>query len=297
MNKITLLFKDLIDMHCHIYPDVSIDHPQTFSNEELVDQCHDAGMLGLVLKTHGWPQPAVANMLNNRYEDFYVIPSATLNVGSGGPYPWTVDMARSMGCRYVWLPTWGAYNDYRIGNGGMMLENRNYIPKMKEMDESLFCRLTDENGELNDNIKECIELAKEFDLIMGTGHAGNEEALVALRYANKIGYKKMVFTHPCGGLDDFTYAQLKEAADLGAYIEVTCLSMLPRYQAITVQTLKEVIDTCGADHVYLSSDYFFDNTPPVPMQFEMIFGGLYSLGTKYEDLQKMVEIPRKLLDI
>ena len=55
MKDIESLLYGAIDMHVHAYPDVSLNHPQHRTNDDVIAQCRAAGMGGLVLKPHGWP--------------------------------------------------------------------------------------------------------------------------------------------------------------------------------------------------------------------------------------------------
>ena len=68
-----------------------------------------------------------------------------------------------------------------------------------------------------------IGLVAEHDLTLATGHVTPEETLQILKAAKAAGVKRLIVTHPL--LDpQFTWMsieQLKEAADLGAFIELT----------------------------------------------------------------------------
>jgi hypothetical protein len=72
-------------------------------------------------------------------------------------------------------------------------------------------------------VHEVIKIVAQHDLALATGHVTPEETLQILRAAKAAGVKRLIVTHPL--LDpQFTLMsieQLKAAADLGAFIELT----------------------------------------------------------------------------
>ena len=44
MKDIESLLHGAIDMHVHAYPDVSLNHPQHRTNDDVIAQCREAGM-------------------------------------------------------------------------------------------------------------------------------------------------------------------------------------------------------------------------------------------------------------
>lgn len=297
MKDIDNLLSGAIDMHVHAYPDMSLKHPQSLSNRDVIEQCREAGMGGLVLKTHGWPEPALAYQLNSDYDDFTVYASASLNLMAGGPYPWVVDMAIGMGCKMVWLPTWSAYSDHEHTGFGTIAEN--YIPSVKTgMKEEDFYCLLDRDGNLLPNIKECIALCRDHDIVMGTGHISSEESLAVGRFANDIGYHKLCLTHPRSDCSFNTFEQIKAFAEMGHYVEVCALNVSPVYEPYATMTtleVKQMIETIGADHCYISTDHFFDKLPSIPEQILIVLSGLSKEGVSYEQLQAIMDNPKKLL--
>lgn len=297
MFDIKELIQYHVDMHVHSNPDCSPLHPQHASNEDVVKLCHDAGMHGFVLKTHMWPAVGLAKKLNEMYDDFTVYPSVSLNLTAGGPYPWVMDMAIKNGARFVWLPTWSSINDKKCAGGFTQLViNEKSNEYLQDIPDEQFYTVCDENGELKDNIKKIIEMAKEANIVLGTGHGTTEEALQVMRYANSIGYKKVVFTHPACNLDAYSMDQLKEFAQLGGVIELTTLCVQPEINTMTPQLWKETCEACGYDHCMLSSDQFFDWTPPIPVQYEKLMHDMYDLGCTMEQLKTMAQVPLNLIE-
>lgn len=294
MRDLEELLYGAIDMHVHACPDISISHPQKRTNHQVISECQKAGMKGIVLKTHGWPSVGLAHQLNEEINDFTVFPSVSLNKMSGGPHPWTVEMAIAMGARVIWLPTWSALSDRRKGGFGEIAQK--YLPRTKtELKESDFYRLIDENGCLLEELKECILLCRDSDIVLCTGHISAEESLAVGRFAREIHYEKLCLTHPVCECSYHTINQLKEFAQMGYYIELCTLNVDPEYGCIKIEGIKRIIDEVGASRCYLSTDHFFDLESSIPEQLIGVLRGLEKEGICYEDLKVMMENPGQIL--
>lgn len=293
-KEIETLLEGAIDMHVHAAPDISLEHPQHRSNEDVIEQCRKSKMGGIVLKTHGWPSIRLAQTLDAMHEDFRVFPSVTLNKMSGGPHPWVVEMAIAMGAKMIWLPTWSAKND-RLHPGFNGIAPK-YLPLTKDWTDADLYEMVDENGNLTEEIKMCIQLCKEADVVLGTGHISAEESWEVGKYAHEIGYKKLVLTHPCNKSAHNTLEQIKAFAELGYAVEICTLNLAPLHTVLTIPELKHLIEEVGADHCFLSTDHFFDWTPSIPDQLYQALGCLLDVGVSYETLERMMKVPRTLLE-
>lgn len=54
-KKIDDLLVGAVDLHVHSFPDVSLHTGMEHTNGDVIEACRRAGMAGLVLKAHGWP--------------------------------------------------------------------------------------------------------------------------------------------------------------------------------------------------------------------------------------------------
>lgn len=296
MKEIAELLYGAIDMHVHAYPDVSLKHPQHRSNDNVIEQCITAGMGGLVLKTHGWPSVGLAHQLNGEHENFTVYPSVSLNVMAGGPHPWVVEMAIGMGARMIWLPTWSAASDRNHTGFGVIAEQ--YIPRTKAgLRDKDFYYLLDEKGNLSEEIKECIVLCRDHDIVLGTGHISAEESMAVGRFAQEIGYHKVCLTHPRSDCSFNQFEQIQAFAQMGHYVEFCTLAVAPMYSSMSIGDMKRIIEEAGPEHCYISTDHFFDWTPSIPQQIYEVLGCLMESGVSYEDLQVIMDNPKHLLGV
>lgn len=297
MEKIADLLEGYIDMHVHAFPDISLAHPQHRDNETVIRECREAGMAGIVLKTHCWPAPGLARELNALYDDFSVYPSVTLNMTAGGVHPWVVEMAAAQGARVIWLPTWSAANDHESGQGfGAIAET--YVPLLHtELDDGAYYQLLNKDGMLKDEVKECIALCKEKDLVLCTGHISGEESAAVGEFAAAIHYSKVVLTHARSRCAFNTFEQIRNFTAMGHYVEFCALNVAPLHTSISIDEMKYVINAIGPDHVVLSTDFFFDWVPSIPQQLYTVLGCLQADGVPYEALKIMAATPRHIMGL
>lgn len=290
------LMHHAIDMHCHVQFDTSDDSLQTQTTESLIETCHEDGMKGIVLKTHGWPAVRLAKKLNSVYRDFHVYPSVTLNVTAGGPYPWVVEMAYQLGAKFIWLPTWSSLNDRKskVSFTQIMID-KNYNRFFKDIPEECFYAEINGEGNLKQNIKDIVNLCKEHNLVLGTGHGSTEEALAVAKYAQEVGFSKLVFTHPNVGVSDVTDVQIKEFTECGGYIELCMLETEPFADCMTPDHWLRICRNVGFDHCFLSSDHFWDWPMSIPAQFRHFLTNMHNVGASMDELMQMMNVPEKLM--
>ena len=195
-----------IDLHAHHDPD---SYPRDLDAFEVVKLAKERGLRGIVLKNH-WTETAGLAYLARKYATpgFEVFGAVTLDTAVGGVNPqavrYMVDVVGHRG-RIVWMPTHDSEHEVRYNK-----ESRPFVRVSRD-------------GKLLPEVHEVITIVAQHDLALATGHVTPEEALQILRAAKAAGVKRLIVTHPL--LDpQFTYMsieQLKTAADLGAFIELT----------------------------------------------------------------------------
>ena len=163
-----------------------------------------AGMSGCVLKCHMAPTAGRAALVRKVYPQFNAVGSVTLNKPLGGLNPDAVVTAGKMGARYVWFPT---------------MDAKAYMEHRHQPDADMGLTVKDTDGTLCAPAKKVIEAAVKYDMIIGTGHLSPQESLMIVRYASSCGAKRICVTHVTHPNSWMDSNQLKEAQDLGAYIE------------------------------------------------------------------------------
>jgi uncharacterized protein DUF6282 len=226
-----------IDLHAHHDPD---SYPRDLDGFEVAKLARDRGLRGIVLKNH-WEETAGLAYLARKYATpgFEVFGAVTLDTAVGGVNPqavrYMVDVVGSRG-RIVWMPTHDSEHEVRYNK-----ESRPFVSVSRD-------------GRLLPNVHEVIALVAQHDLALATGHVTPDEALMILRAAKAAGVKRLIVTHPL--LDpQFTYMsveQLREAAGLGAFIEITGGAVAregePKKRALAA------LRAIGARHFIVGSD-------------------------------------------
>jgi hypothetical protein len=179
-----------------------------------------------------------------------------------------IDVTGSRG-RIVWMPTHDSEHEVRYNK-----ENRPFVSVSRD-------------GKLLPNVHEVIALVAEHDLALATGHVTPEEALMILRAAKAAGVKRLIVTHPL--LDPqftlMTVPQLREAADMGAFIEITGGAVIREGEPKT-RTLA-ALRAIGARHFIVGSDAGLRGRENHTDTLALAAKALRAAGTSEADLNLM----------
>jgi hypothetical protein len=290
------LLEGAIDLHSHGYPETSFDIKMRLEDVEVAELAAKAGMKGFVLKSHMWPTVGRVYLLKNQIKEIEVWPSITLNTSSGGFSPWATESALRQGAKVIWMPTWSAKND--LQRGGFSHFMKKYLPTLNQIEISDGLSVFNDSGEVDRKVKEILALAKEYDVIVSTGHLSAEEAVALGQEAKKIGLKKFIFGHPDSNSVGGQMEHIKAIAKMGFYVEFCCLGLLPPFQRISVQEICRRIKEIGANHSILTTDAFFEWAPPLSEMMRMFIGTLLDQGITKSEIEIMVrKNPGELLNV
>jgi len=123
----------------------------------------------------------------------------------------------------------------------------------------------------------------------------SRRSLAITQEAERIGFTRLVITHPLVDSVGATREQMKEMVKRGAYIEFCALNI---FAGNNLNRIPEFIAEFGADHCILSTDAFREWIPPGPEFLRMFIGRLLMVsGIDEEALRTMVQRnPAFLLD-
>jgi len=259
-----------IDLHAHHDPD---SYPRQADAFEIARLAMERGLRGIVLKNH-WTETAGVAYLVRRYATpgFEVFGAVTLDTPIGGVNPQAVrymaDVAGGYG-RIVWMSTHDSEHEVRYNK-----EQRPFVRVSRA-------------GTLLPEVHEVIGLIAQHDLTLATGHVTPEETLQILRAAKAAGVKRMIVTHPL--LDpQFTWMsidQLREAADLGAFIELTGGAVTadgePKRRALAA------VKAIGGSHFIVGSDAGLAGRPNHTDTLALAAKSLRAAGVSEADLTLM----------
>lgn len=283
-----------IDLHVHGYPDISLEVHTRVEDHEIASLVADSGMAGFVLKSHIWPTVGRAHYLRRHFSNIAIYSSITLNITAGGLNPISVESAAKQGAKVVFMPTWSAGND--LGRGGFSSHMKSYLPTTTSMTPEKGIWLLDENGNLLNEVKEVLDIARQYGMVIGTGHVSPRESLALAKEAKRVGNLPIIFSHPDSTSVGGTLEDMKLMTSEGAYVEICALGLMPAFQRIKPADIVSTVRELGVDKCVLSTDFFFDWPPPPPEMLRMTVGTLLTAGLTPEEIVVLIRTnPAKLL--
>ena len=180
MSKVVLT--GICDIHVHTAPDL---RPRAYTDFEMMEAGIRVGARAIVLKSHHGTTMNRAFLCNERNRllhrgdnNFTMFGSITLNDAVGGLNPVATETALKMGAKVIWLPTTGAANHHRAygKEGGI--------------------ECLDADGNVTPAVDAIISIAKQYDVVLGTGHISGQEIFKVVERARRMGLRKIVVTHP-----------------------------------------------------------------------------------------------------
>ena len=270
-----------IDLHAHYGPD---SYERQWDAFEVVKLAKERGLRGIVLKNH-WSESAGLAWMARKYATpgFEVFGAVALDTPVGGVNPMAVrymaDVEGHYG-RIVWMPTHDSEHevDYEKGSRTKAIVSR--------------------NGKLIPEVFDILDLIKERNLTLATGHVEPWEALLIMAEAKKRSITRIIVTHPLLGpmFTSLTLEQMKEAVKLGGAIEITAgtVSGNGPNKAKAIDAIKAL----GTENVFVASDSGLVGTPNHPDALAMAAKALRAAGFTEQDLNRMFkETPARLVGL
>lgn len=275
-----------IDMHLHIGPD---EMPTRVDALEAAEQAADAEMKAIVLKNHSYPTTPVAAIAQELFPEIKVFGSVCLDYEIGGLNVGALERQAHFGAKVVWMPTFSSTNSRaKMRELGLKLEGDGFS-------------VLEEDGKLVPEIGPILEIVKQYDMVLASGHMSPEEIFAVVEEAKNKRIDKIVITHPSDG--EFmekilSIEELRQLAGMGALIEQTMVTLLPTEFCHDPEERVEMIKTIGIEHCIMSTDLGqYWNLPPAEgMRFFMAI--LLRKGLNEKDIEIMAkENPLRLLGL
>lgn len=282
--------KGVIDFHVHSAPDV---FGRSLDDLDVARKAAEAGMGAIVLKNHVAETAARAYLARKEVPGIQVFGGVTLNNAVGGVNPAAVEWMLRMLGRYgkvVWLPTF---------------EADHHVKYFKEATEGI--RVVEGNRVLS-KVEEVMRICARNDLVLETGHASAEEALLLIERARELGVQKVVVTHAIAAVVDMSLEQLQRAAELGAFLEVIYLTHLmgptahldwmQHWKRTSIADYARAIKAIGAEHFILSTDLGSAGNPTPFDGYRALIAGLKKEGLQDDQIDLMAQKnPARLLGL
>lgn len=228
--------RGLVDLHVHCGPDRI---PRALDAIEAAEQASKAGLRALVLKSHYEPTASWAYFAAKAVSTVEVFGGVALNLALGGINPAAVEhMVQVLGQRgrIVWMPTFDAENHVRH-----FRESRPSVPVTRE-------------GRLLPAVIGVLDVVRKHDLVLATGHLAPAESRLLIREAVKRGVRRILVTHAMLSPVRMSKAEMREAAQAGAFIEFVYNGLIGKNRELTAKDYADAIRYVGPERCVLASD-------------------------------------------
>ncbi len=267
---LTSPIEGMIDFHVHSSPDV---FGRAIDDFEVARKAVEAKMGALVLKNHVMETGARAFLAKRQVPGIPIFGGIVLN----GPYginpeavQWMWRMEGGLG-KVVWLPTFDADN---------------HVKTFKDAPEGM--KVVDAQGKVLPAVIEIMKICAKQNLVLCTGHASGSESLAVVKQAMDVGVRHVVVTHAMFTVVNMTLEQMKQAAAMGAKIEVDFLGVLmgpnahmawmSHWKNVSVKDNAEAIKAIGAQHFVMGSDLGQTGNPSHVDGMKAMVAGLKAQG-------------------
>jgi hypothetical protein len=269
-----------IDMHVHTAP---CPFPRPFDDAELAILARDMGLKAVVVKDHHQPTTGRVHHAKKLAVGIDLFGSVVLNTYVGGMNPYAVEVAvRFYGARVVCFPTITAAAHLEAFGK----------PSFKSYDVD-FRPVTGisviKEGELTPEAAEIIQICYEEDVCLFTGHVSASEIRAIISQSTRLGFRKVVVTHPLYKVPALSLEEQKEFAENeGVFLEYTFLPMTPIW-GVTAQETAQTIRAVGVENCLMSSDLGNWLNPSAPEGFRCFIQNMLFCGIKPEEIEIMIK--------
>ena len=281
------LIRGAYDMHIHSAPDVL---PRKFNDIVLAEHAVEAGMAGVVLKSHYICTADRANLINEMFPALKAFGGLCLNNSMGGLNPQAVDVAGRLGTKVVWFPTVDAENEAKniAGEPVPGVPQPYWMTIAKAMLEKGISGGPVKvvvDGKVTESAQQCMEVIADYDMILATGHIAPEEMIPVVQAAREAKVNRVVITHPEFPATFLTIDQQKELAKYDVMFE-RCFTQ-PFTGKVEWSTVYENIRTIGPASTILSTDLGQSTAPWVEEGMGMFMTNLLDNGFTERELEVM----------
>lgn len=276
-ERVLQLMEGAYDLHTHTAPDF---FPRSLNDFELMKQADQYKMAGVMLKNHLDPTPARAILANSCGFKARAFGSVAMNLSVGGLNPVAAWKYLELGARILWMPT---------------IHSRNQIEYCK-IDAKLQhtgIRLLDDNGNLKPEVLEILDLAKEYEAAVATGHISIGESMALCTAARERGIKT-ILTHPDWACTMVPVEIQKRLVSKGVIVEKLWFDVGPNL--ITAEYIAQTIKELKPENCFMATD-LGQKGMELPTEGMMHFmDAMLEQGLSYEQVHEMThEIPAAIL--
>lgn len=265
-----------IDMHAHADPDGT---PRKIDAIDLAKLAKSRGMRAIVLKNHYEPTASLAYIVRKEVPGIQIFGGVTMDLTNGGVNPAAVEWMSKVKGGYgkvVWMPTFDS--EYQVTQSK---QNRPFARVSKD-------------GMLLPEVVQVIGLVAKHNMVLETGHISPAEVLAVVREGKSQGVRNILVTHATNEFPGLSIAQVKEVAQMGAYLEFVWSGA----QGAGLAHWIEAIRAAGPEHCVIASDLGQPNNPLHPDGLLELYRTLKAQGFSDGEVALMSKTnPARLLGI
>ena len=266
------LIKGAIDIHIHIPPDPN--RRRRLTAYEVVVQAKEAGMRGVVLKSHDYVTTPVTYLLQQLLSGIEIFGGLALDEEVGGLNPSAVEMAGKIQTRIVWMHTFSSQCDAQ---------------KRKIAGKGI--SILDSQGKILPAVKDILQSIKKYEMTLATGHISTPEIFALLEEAQRIGIQRTIITHPIS-VSFWCSASLEEQKKMvrpGVFIEHCFIATMPTGDRIDPQKIADAMRAVGPENCIMSTDFGQIFNPPPVEGMRMYIETMLRYGITENEIITMVK--------
>jgi hypothetical protein len=274
------------DLQVHVAPDVI---ERRIDDLDLAKEFLAHGLRGFVLKSHYFPTAERAKVVSRAVPGIAAYGAITLNHSVGGLNPVAVELAGRSGAKIVWMPTVDAANETAGRLDGPNVKLPFWAKIQRELAATGIApqpmTVLDSDGRLSEAARQCIEIVKQHNMVLATGHLGRVEIFQVVKTAREFGAQRVLVTHAEFPSQNLTAQEQVELANMGAFIE-HCFTT-PYTGKASWEYVLDSIRKVGPARCVISTDLGQAINPPVSEGFAMFAQRLLDDGFTAEQVRQM----------
>jgi len=274
------------DLQVHVAPDVIA---RRIDDLDLAKEFLARRLKGFVLKSHYAPTYERAKVVTKACPGITAFGAITLNHSVGGLNPVALEIAGRSGNKIVWMPTVDAQNETAGRTDGPTDKLPFWAKIQRELSATGIAppplTVLGADGKVNEATRRCLELIRQHDMILATGHLSKKEIHALVKQAKEMGLKRVLVTHAEFPSQNMTADEQVEVANMGAMIE-HCFTTMYTNKA-PWGAYFDSVRKVGPERVVLSTDLGQTINPPVAEGFAMFAQKMLDAAFSAAEVRRM----------
>jgi hypothetical protein len=279
--------KGMYDLHVHASPSIA---KRKFTALEALKLTSSEEMAGFLLLDHTYNTAMVAQVLNELAYKAKAFGSILLNESVGGLDPNVVEVAIQLGTKQIQMPTYSSQN-HKEKYG----DDQKIFPYQKK---SKGVRIIDGQGKLIPEVEEILQIIRNSNSFLGTGHLSIEEIVKLVKRAKELKVKVLVNSVSTDMVDIPADIQ-KQLADENIFMEHDYAVLTDIVHKKTpIESIVRQIRTVGPERCVIATDAGQPSNPDLVSALRDFIQGLTASGIRENELDLLArKNPKCLLGI